>query len=304
MGGSNDDDDDTSDGRNVLAAQDPSELFDLYPPPPSPSMHNTIIDELWGPLHHPSPRPTGECKVRSRVHADGDWHRSVQVWIAERCRCRGVGTDGDMGDGEGGEGDGIIDDDDIYKVRVLLQRRSHYKDTHPDLLDVSCAGHVDAGDGIVETAMRELEEELGLHCVDEVIHGNGGESLTKDDDDDRRWREYSRGDVKKGRAFTASSVKEGETERHGRFVCREYQEVFVLWWNGDVSEEQGGDGQRPLLHPNLFAPQAMEEVAGFEITDGRNLIRRLREGDRELVPRSPAYVDALERVLGWRGNLF
>ena len=42
-----------------------------------------------------------------------------------------------------------------------MQRRSPFKDTHPNQLDVSCAGHVNAGDDVLESTMRELEEELG-----------------------------------------------------------------------------------------------------------------------------------------------
>ena len=67
-----------------------------------------------------------------------------------------------------------------------MQRRSPFKDTHPNQLDVSCAGHVNAGDDVLESTMRELEEELG---------GNPS-SLIK---------QYTIEDISKSRLFTVSS---------------------------------------------------------------------------------------------------
>lgn len=223
-------------------AQDPSELFDIYPSPPSLSLHNSIVTSDWGDSYFPSPRPTGDVKERGRVHHDGDWHRSVQAWILQAC-------------GQNGN------------VRVLLQRRSPFKDTHPNQLDVSCAGHVNAGDNILDTMMRELEEELG---------GNGAIR-----------ERFVMADVERSRAFTVASAVEGETEKHGKFICREYQDVFIIWWKDDAPMET-----------NMFAPLVQEEVAGFEIMDGKALVQRMRQNDEELVPRCTGYVDALARIVG------
>jgi len=44
---------------------------------------------------------------------------------------------------------------------LFLQKRSRWKDRHPLLWDSSAAGHVETGEGYDETAVRELEEELG-----------------------------------------------------------------------------------------------------------------------------------------------
>ena len=235
----------TSSPKNYNLAQDSSELFDLYDAPPSSSHCNSIITPDWGESYYPCPKPTGRVKERGRVHVDGDWHRSVQIWIAEPSSSSKSG---------GG-------------VRVLLQRRSPYKDTHPNLLDVSCAGHVNAKDDVLDTALRELEEELG---------GNGA----------LRGR-YTPRDVERGRAFVAAQSVEGETAKYGKFVCREYQDVFILWWEGS-----------PPMTADLFAPLVQEEVSGFEIMDGRELIQRMSDNDPELVPRSKQYVDALARVFG------
>ena len=71
-------------------------------------------------------------KPKPDVHRDGDWHRAAHVWFI---------TPG------GG---------------ILLQKRSMRKENHPGYWDVSCAGHVSAGETAIESAVRECEEELGL----------------------------------------------------------------------------------------------------------------------------------------------
>jgi 16S rRNA (adenine1518-N6/adenine1519-N6)-dimethyltransferase len=45
---------------------------------------------------------------------------------------------------------------------LLLQKRSHLKDTCPSLWDSSAAGHLDAGESYEAAVTRELHEELGL----------------------------------------------------------------------------------------------------------------------------------------------
>jgi len=75
---------------------------------------------------------TGKTKLRSEVHRDGDWHKSVHIWI--------------------------INDN----KEILLQRRCATKDSHPNMLDISSAGHLTAGDDSLEGAIREIKEELNL----------------------------------------------------------------------------------------------------------------------------------------------
>ncbi len=95
-------------------ATPPLELFDL-------------VDERGAPL--------GRTKAREQVHRDGDWHRSLHLWVVLQA-----------------EGE---------PPRLLLQRRSATKDTWPGRLDVSVAGHLAAGE-TESQALREAEEELGL----------------------------------------------------------------------------------------------------------------------------------------------
>lgn len=47
-------------------------------------------------------------------------------------------------------------------LEVLLQERSGIMLTFPGRLDTSAAGHCDYGDKPIDTALRELEEELGI----------------------------------------------------------------------------------------------------------------------------------------------
>jgi len=49
-----------------------------------------------------------------------------------------------------------------FDKRTLFQLRSMDKETFPNKLDVSAAGHISSGEKIIIAALRELEEELGL----------------------------------------------------------------------------------------------------------------------------------------------
>lgn len=75
---------------------------------------------------------TGLVKPKSAVHRDGNWHWAVHLWLLTPA----------------GE--------------LVLQKRAESKPTYPGLWDVSCAGHVSAGESAEQSAVRELEEELGL----------------------------------------------------------------------------------------------------------------------------------------------
>ncbi len=81
--------------------------------------------------------PTGETVERSVAHRDGILHRTAHVWIVR------------MHDG---------------RSQVLLQKRSAEKDSYPGMYDTSSAGHIPAGCEPRESALRELEEELGIRA--------------------------------------------------------------------------------------------------------------------------------------------
>ncbi|MDY6287035.1 MAG: NUDIX domain-containing protein, partial [Lachnospiraceae bacterium] len=49
-------------------------------------------------------------------------------------------------------------------TQLLLQKRSAHKDSNPGCYDISSAGHIDAGDEPLPSAIRELSEELGIQA--------------------------------------------------------------------------------------------------------------------------------------------
>lgn len=57
------------------------------------------------------------------------------------------------------------------RKELFLQKRSRLKDKHPGVWDSSAAGHLNAGEEYEPTAVRELEEELGIASaeVQEVL---------------------------------------------------------------------------------------------------------------------------------------
>jgi 8-oxo-dGTP pyrophosphatase MutT (NUDIX family) len=57
--------------------------------------------------------------------------------------------------------------------QVLLQKRSLIKDSFPGRFDTSSAGHIQAGDEPLESAIRELEEELGIVASPEQLEFAG-----------------------------------------------------------------------------------------------------------------------------------
>ena len=83
-------------------------------------------------------QPTGETVARSIAHRDGILHRTAHVWVVRK---------------EGG------------KFRILLQKRSMEKESFPGKYDTSSAGHIPAGSEPLPSALRELQEELGIQAT-------------------------------------------------------------------------------------------------------------------------------------------
>lgn len=81
--------------------------------------------------------PTDETVDRADAHARGIQHRTAHVWLIR-------------------EKNGVLE--------VLLQKRSADKDSYPGCWDISSAGHIPAGQGFRESAVRELREELGVEA--------------------------------------------------------------------------------------------------------------------------------------------
>ena len=90
--------------------------------------------------------PTGQTMSRDVAHRDGIRHRTAHVWVV---RPSGEGFD------------------------ILLQKRSMEKDSFPGFYDTSSAGHIPAGDEPLPSALRELQEELGITAVPEQLQYAG-----------------------------------------------------------------------------------------------------------------------------------
>lgn len=79
--------------------------------------------------------PTGEIVERAEAHDKAIRHRTAHVWIVRK---RNDST------------------------QILLQKRCENKDSFPGCYDISSAGHIPAGADYIPSALRELEEELGV----------------------------------------------------------------------------------------------------------------------------------------------
>ncbi len=82
---------------------------------------------------------TGESKTKTEIHEQALWHNSSHIWIYN------------------------------FKGEMLLQLRARDKDSYPGLWDISVAGHNDSGETPIESAIREMNEEIGLDVTSEQL---------------------------------------------------------------------------------------------------------------------------------------
>ena len=83
----------------------------------------------------------GQVKEKTQAHEDGNFHRTAHIWI--------------MND----------------KKEILLQKRSATKKSHPNCWDISGAGHIRAGESVIDGAIRELKEELDVELLEAEFIG-------------------------------------------------------------------------------------------------------------------------------------
>ncbi len=79
-------------------------------------------------------------KLKSEAHLQGLWHNVFHCWIL-------------AGD------------------KIWLQLRSKDKALFPNFLDISAAGHVEAGERIINSCIREVYEELGIRVAKDDLCG-------------------------------------------------------------------------------------------------------------------------------------
>ena len=111
------------------------------------------MDELIDILT-PEGKPTQKTALKSEAHKNGWFHATVHIWLFTSDK------------------------------KILLQKRALTKKVFPGIWDISVAGHIAAGEEILEAAKREIFEEIGLQLNDkdlikigtrihQVTHENG-----------------------------------------------------------------------------------------------------------------------------------
>ena len=89
------------------------------------------MDELIDILT-PEGKSTGETALKSEAHKNGWFHATAHIWF-------------------------FTSDE-----KILLQKKALTKKVFPGIWDISVAGHIGAGEEILEGAKREVFEEIGL----------------------------------------------------------------------------------------------------------------------------------------------
>ena len=84
----------------------------------------------------------GQGASKAEIFSKGLLHGASEVWIWRR------------------SGD---------QIELLLQKRGASKQTWPNLLDISAAGHIDLDEEPVTAAIRETSEELGLELTEDDL---------------------------------------------------------------------------------------------------------------------------------------
>ena len=84
--------------------------------------------------------PLEKSKEKTQAHEEMDFHRTAHIWIINENK------------------------------ELLLQKRSANKKSHPNCWDISGAGHIRTGEDVLDGAIRELKEELGVIAKKNDLH--------------------------------------------------------------------------------------------------------------------------------------
>lgn len=117
------------------------------------------MDELVDILNEDGSH-TGRKELKSVAHKNGLFHPTIHVWLYTR------------------------------NGQLLIQKRGRNKKSFPMLWDVSVAGHIGAGEDIVTSALREVEEEIGLVLQPQDLTKIGIFKSLKDHSEDFRDYEF------------------------------------------------------------------------------------------------------------------
>lgn len=131
-----------------------------------------IVDEFGN--------PTGQTIERKEAHEKGIRHRTAHVWVLRKKEGR---------------------------QQILLQKRAANKESFPGRYDTSSAGHIQAGDEPLPSAIREFSEELGVLAVPEEL------------------------------SFVGNFYAKYEREFHGK-MFRDNEVVFVFLYQKEVDDKE------------------------------------------------------------------
>ena len=145
-------------------------------------------------------KPTGKTVSREEAHRMGIMHRTAHVWIVRPA-------------GNGYE--------------ILLQKRSEEKESYPGMYDTSSAGHITAGNEPLESALRELKEELGIDASPEELSFAGTFRI--------RYEKEFHGRIFRDNEFTSVFVYHGAADI---MTLQESEVSEVRWFDLDAVWEE------------------------------------------------------------------
>jgi isopentenyldiphosphate isomerase len=115
-----------------------------------------------------------------------------------------------------------------FDKRTLFQLRSMDKETFPNKLDVSAAGHISSGEKIIAAALRELEEELGLQLEEsrlEYIDDFASEQAMPNGDVDREIQSFFIAKITEDEKLTLK-IQESEVQKIVWFTGQELEQAL------------------------------------------------------------------------------
>lgn len=176
-------------------------------------------DMEWLDIVDENGEPTGETVERERAHREGIRHRTAHVWLIR-------------------EKDG--------RIQVLMQKRSRIKDSHPGCYDMSSGGHIPAGVDYLPSAVRELQEELGVTASEEELLYCGTRNYY--------WEDCFHGKLFRDRQVSRVYLLRQDPEH---FVLQESEVEAVRW----IDFEECRRAVRENLFPNCISLEELQMLA-------------------------------------------
>ncbi|MCA1012410.1 NUDIX hydrolase [Halobacillus halophilus] len=173
-----------------------------------------------------------DVKKRNEIHRDGDWHETFHCWFYE------INADGHL--------------------YLFFQKRARDKAEFPSLYDISAAGHIEAGENIIQAGSREIYEELGISVWKDALKSIG------------TYKEELSSDTLKDREFCRVYLTPYPAE-HVFSLGKEVEDVIRVEINGF----------------NQVLKGAKESTDASSVIDNR----KFRAGYRDFVPHDQAYYE-------------